>query len=116
VPQTLVAPDLDLAADVRRDLTAQVAFELVVLEVVAQGDELLVAEVAHAEVRAHAGGRERLLGASAPDAVDVGERNLEPLLAREVDADEACHGRCLSSQSVARCGAAPVPAVGGSPA
>jgi hypothetical protein len=40
VPQALVATDLDLAADVRSDLTAEVTLELVVaLEVVAQDDE-----------------------------------------------------------------------------
>ena len=92
VPQALVAADLDLATDVGRDLTAEVTLELVaVLEVVAKRDELGVTEVAHPQVRADARGRERLLRARAPDAVDVGERHLEPLVAGEVDADETCH-------------------------
>ena len=90
--QTLVAADLDLAADVRGDLAAEVALELeVALEVVAEGDELGVVQVLHAEVRADAGRGQRLLGAGTADAVDVGERDLEPLLAGEVDADKTCH-------------------------
>ena len=47
----LVAADLDLAADVRGDLAPQVALELVAaLEVVAERDELGVAEVLDADV------------------------------------------------------------------
>src|SRR5450830_710335 len=92
VPQALVATDLDLAADVRSDLTAEVTLELVVaLEVVAQDDERRVVEVLDADVRADAGRGQRLVRAGTTDAVDVGERDLEPLLAGEVDADKTCH-------------------------
>src|SRR4051794_1972960 len=93
VPQPLVAADLDLAPDVGGDLAAEVTLDLeVALDVVAELDEVVVAQVAHAAVGADARSRERLVRAGAPDAVDVGERHLEPLLAGEVDADEACHG------------------------
>src|SRR5690606_7095603 len=55
VTQALVAADLDLAADVGRDLTAQVTLEAVVaLEVVTQLHQLLVRQVLHPGVGAHA--------------------------------------------------------------
>jgi len=51
VPQTLVRADLDLAADVRLDLATQVTLDLeVVLDPVAQLDELLVTQVLDAGV------------------------------------------------------------------
>src|SRR6266487_5847149 len=92
VADALVASDLDLAADVGGDLAAQVALDLEVgVDVLTQLDELVVAEVTGAEVGADAGGVESLLGAGASDAVDVGERDLHALLAREVDAGKTCH-------------------------
>ena len=58
----LVAADLDLAADVGGDLAAEVTLDLVVaLDVVAERDELLVAEVLDADVRADAGRGEGLV-------------------------------------------------------
>src|SRR5918994_452434 len=97
VPDALVAADLDLAADVLRHLAAQVALDPVVrLDVVAQPDQVLVGQVAGAQVRAHAGGGERLVRAGLADAVDVGEGDLHPLLAGEVDAGEACHAGWIS--------------------
>ena len=63
VADALVAADLDLAADVRLDLAAQVTFDLVVgLDPVAELDQLLVAEVVDAQVRADAGLLQRLAG------------------------------------------------------
>src|SRR5581483_2582575 len=92
VPQALVAADLDLAADVGRDLAAQVALDAEVgVHVVAQPDEVLVGQVPGAEVRADAGGGEGFLGAGLPHAVDVGERDLHPLLAGQIDAGKTCH-------------------------
>jgi hypothetical protein len=78
------------------DLAPQVTLDLeVALDVVAQLDELVVRQLPDAQLGADAGGGEGLLGAGATDAVDVGERHLEPLVTREVDADEASHV-CLS--------------------
>jgi hypothetical protein len=109
VPDPLVAADLDLAADVGGHLAAEVTLDLeVALDVVAQLDEVFVGQVADPPVRADAGGGQRLLGAGAPDAVDVRERDLEALLAREVDADEACHVLFVALRS-RRSAAAPVP-------
>src|SRR5262249_50825990 len=57
VPDTGVAADLDLAADVRGDLAAQVAFDLVVgLDVVAQLHDLFIGQVTSPLVRVDAGG------------------------------------------------------------
>src|SRR5829696_9571513 len=99
VPDALVAADLDLAADVLRHLAAQVALDPVVgVDVVAQPDEVLVGEVADAHVTADAGGGQGSVRAGLADAVDVRERDLQPLLAGEIDAGEACHaGRCSIS-------------------
>ena len=87
MPQALVAADFDLAANVSLNLAAQVAFDLVVLvDVLLERDELVLGEVADANVRADAGGRERFRRAGAADAVDIGERDLNSLFARKIDA------------------------------
>src|SRR5581483_5570255 len=70
----------------------QVTLDPVVgLDVIAELDQVLVAEIPGAQVRADAGGGEGFLGPGRPDAVDVGERDLHPLLAGQVDADKTCH-------------------------
>src|SRR5919107_2528630 len=96
VAATLVAADLDLAADVCLDLATEVTLDLVVgFDRVAELDQLFVTHLVHAEVRADPGLGEQLLGAGTADAVDVGECDLDALVAREVDTDEACHERRL---------------------
>src|SRR5579875_2712166 len=100
VPQALVAADLDLAPDVRLDLPAQIALDLVVrLDPVPQQDDLVVGHLVDPGVRADAGGPQRLKRPGPADAVDVGEGDLKPLLPREVDADQACHRGQLSFSS-----------------
>src|SRR6476469_6664195 len=92
VTATLVAADLDLAADVRLDLTPEVTLDLEVgFDLVAKLDQLLVTERVDPGVRVDAGGSEQLLGAGTADAVDVGECDLDALVAREVHTNEACH-------------------------
>src|SRR5918995_7207493 len=92
VAATLVAADLDLAADVRLDLTSEVTLDLEVgFDLVAKLDQLLVTERVDPGVRVDSGGLEQLLGAGTADAVDVGECDLDALVAREVDTNEACH-------------------------
>src|SRR3954453_12977423 len=108
VTATLVAADLDLASDVGLDLTAEVTLDLdlvVALDRVAELDQLLVAELVDSEVGAHAGLGEDLLGSSTADAVDVGECDLDALVARKVDTNEACHGMAVLSVG---CTAVPV--------
>src|SRR3954454_11198478 len=92
VTQALVAADLHLAADVGGHLAAQVTLDAEVLvDVVAQLQQVLVAEVLDAQVRADARRGQGLLGVRLADAVDVGERDLHPLLAGQVDAGQSCH-------------------------
>ena len=98
---TLVAADLDLAADVCLDLATEVTLDLEVgFDLIAKLDQLLVTERVHARVRVDPGCGEQLLGAGTADAVDVGECDLDALVAREVDTNEACHVAfpCLFSQ------------------
>src|SRR6478735_7736906 len=92
VPQTLVAADLDLAADVGGHLTAKVTLDLdVAVDVVTELDQLLVTEVANAGVGVDTGGLECLLRAGATHAENVGKCDLDALLAREVDTNKTCH-------------------------
>src|SRR5690606_9393709 len=87
VSQTLVAADLDLAADVGLHFAAQIAFHLEVLfDVIAQLGDLIVGQVLGAHVLVDAGGRKDLPGAGTADAVDVGQRDLHALVAREIHA------------------------------
>ena len=58
---------------------------------VAEGREVLVGQVAGPQVQADARGLQDLLRPGPPDPVDVGERDLHPLVAGEVDAGETCH-------------------------
>src|SRR5215471_479698 len=92
MPDALLAPDLDLAADVGLHLTAQVTLDLIGgVDPVPEPDELVVGKVVDPGVPADAGGRQGLERTGTADPVHVRERDLEPLVTREVDADEACH-------------------------
>jgi hypothetical protein len=82
VPDALVATDLHLAPDVGGNLAAKVTFDLVVgLDEVAQLHDLVVGQVLGSLVGADAGRGERRLRAGAAHPEDIGERDLQPLLA-----------------------------------
>lgn len=88
----LVAGDLHLAADVGLHLTPEVALDLVVgVDPVAQLDQLVLGELVHPGARRDPGVLQGLVGASTADPVNVGECDLHPLLAGEVDAGNTCH-------------------------
>src|SRR3954451_8130506 len=92
VAAALVGADLDLAADVGLDLSTEVALDLEVgFDRVAETDQLGVPQLVDADVRVDPGRREELLGAGTADAVDVGECDLDALVAREIHTNEACH-------------------------
>src|SRR4051794_20471738 len=92
VTAALVAADLDLAADVGLDLAAEVTLDPEVrFDLVAELDQLLIAQLVDAGVGVDPGGGQQLLGARTADAVDVGECDLDALVAREVNTNEACH-------------------------
>src|SRR6478752_7611734 len=76
--------------------SADVSLDLeIVLDPVAQGDELLVAQVLDAGVRVDAGRREGLLCAGPTDSEDVGQCDLDALLTREVHSNKTCHLRMV---------------------
>src|SRR5690606_18506647 len=109
-----VATDLDLAANVRLHLAAQVTFDLVVgFDPVAKLDQLFVAELMDPEITADTGVLQGLPRTAAADAEDVGESDLEPLVAGEVDAEKACHRRAVPFVAeVLRATPAPLPGCG----
>src|ERR1700742_1070693 len=96
VPDPLIAADLDLAPDVRLDFPAQVALDAVGrVDPVAQANQILFGQLVHPGVRADPGRLKRLSGPGPADAVNVSERDLHPLIAGEINADEACHVRAV---------------------
>src|SRR5664280_2344278 len=87
VPDALVAADLHLALDVLGNVAAEVALHLQVgVDVVPEAGHLFVGEVPYPGVGAGLGGGADLLRGGPADAEDVGERDLQPLLAGDVDA------------------------------
>jgi hypothetical protein len=92
VTTALVGADLDLATDVGGHLATEVTLGLVVgLDPVTQGDELVVVQLVDTRVPADPRVLQGLQSAGVPHAVDVGEGDLEALVAREVDPDQASH-------------------------
>ena len=78
------------------NLATKVTFDLVVgLDPVAERDEVLVGQLVDAEVATDLGGLQGLQGAGLADAVDVGEGDLETLVTREINPNEACHQAVL---------------------
>src|ERR1700760_1886550 len=96
VADPLVAADLHLAPDVGLNLAAQVTFHLVGrVDPVAELHQLLVAEAADPGVPADAGRRQRLQCPRAADAEDIGERDLDPLVAGQVHSRKPRHVRAV---------------------
>src|ERR1700722_7689993 len=111
VADALVAADLDLAPDVGLDLAAQVALDLVAgVDPVTELKQLLVGQAADPGVAADTRGVQRLQRPGAADAVDVGERDLEPLIAGQVNARKPGHVRAVLLRLAEVLRAAPCPA------
>src|SRR6185312_2551603 len=92
VADALVGSDLDLAADVGCDFTAEVALDLeVALDVVTQLDQLVVTEVLDTSFRGDPGLGNGLFCTGLAHAVDVGKRDDNALFARDVYACETSH-------------------------
>src|SRR5688572_29392416 len=95
VPPMAKAPvraDLLEPLDVERRLAPQVAAGLVApVDELSEAVDLLLREVADARVRVDARLDEDLLGRGQADAEDVGEGDLDPLLAGDVLAGDTCH-------------------------
>src|ERR1700683_1906617 len=96
VPDALVAADLYLPPDVRLDLAPQVTLDLVGrVDPVAELDQVLVGEAVDPGVPVDAGGLQCLQRPRPADAVDIGERDLDPLIAGQVDAGKSGHVRAV---------------------
>src|SRR6059036_2537601 len=92
MPRAAVRPDVHQPLDVHRDLGPQRALDLVVpLDHLAQPRDLRVAQVTNARIRIDPGLRENLLRVPRAEAVDVRESVQNLLVARQVDARNACH-------------------------
>ena len=106
VADPLVAADLHLPLDVLGDVPAQVALDLQVgVDVVAEPGDLLVGQVPDPGVGAGLGGRADLLRGRPADAEDVGEGDLQPLLAGDVHAGDTGHVVFLLSLRLVRASA-----------
>src|SRR5262245_49060250 len=91
--QAPVRTDLLEALDVQRDLTAKVALNLVAaVDDVAQAIDLLLGQVTDPGIRVDVRLGEDLLAGWQTDAEDIGQCDLDPLFARDVDACDTCHG------------------------
>src|SRR5205807_1727252 len=87
VTDAAVRADLDQPLDVERDLPAKVTLHLVApVDELAEAVDLLFGEIPDAGVRVDVGLRQDLLTGGQAETVDVRERDLDPLLAGDVDA------------------------------
>jgi hypothetical protein len=94
--QPAVAADVHETLDVHGLLGAERALDLeLALDLPPKTVDVLVAQILGAEVGTDPARLDDLLRARLPDPVDVGQSDLDPLAAREVDACDTCHGLLL---------------------
>ena len=87
-----IAADLTEALDRLGALAPEVAFDLEVgVDVALEARRLLVGQVLDLRVGREPELGEHVPGGRRPDALDVGQPDLEPLLVREVHSGDACH-------------------------
>ena len=92
MPHAAVAADLGQALDVHRHVTAEVALHSVaVADDLAQLGLIFLGQILHAGVGVDSGLGQDLVGAGAPNAVDIGQADLYPLILRQVNASNTCH-------------------------
>src|SRR5262249_38700881 len=95
VAEPPVGADLHESLDVQRHLAAEVTLDPppeLLGDDVAQLPDLGVGELAGTRVGGHLRQRQDALGGGRPDAEDVGERDLDALVTRDVDAGDTSHG------------------------
>src|SRR5256714_4427413 len=96
VADSAVGADLAQTLDRPRALAAEVALDLEVLvDVLAELRDLVVGEVTDLRVRREPEGGGDLPRRGGPDAVDVRQPDLEPLLVRQVHSGDACQPTLL---------------------
>ena len=92
VPHAAVAADLGQALDVHRHVTAEVALHSVaVADDLAQLGLIFLGQILHAGVGVDSGLGQDLVGAGAPNAVDISEADLDSLLSRQVNTGNTSH-------------------------
>src|SRR5512139_3643901 len=92
VAQTAIAGEIHQSLDVHRHFAAQIAFDLVIgVDRLADLQDFLVRQILDAALRPDAELGGDFLGLGAPNAVDVGERDLYALIGRDVDTRDTCH-------------------------
>src|SRR5439155_1057965 len=94
VAYTSIAPDVHESLHVHRYLAAQVTLDLeLALDDVADPAHLVLAPGLHPLVRVHVGAIQDPARRRAPDPVDVRDRDLAPLLPRQIHARNSRHRR-----------------------
>lgn len=99
--KTPVGANLDQSLDVERHFAAQIPFDLEAsVDELAQAIDLLLGQIPNSSVTVDVGLRQDLLRGGQSDPEDVGERDFNALLARDVDTSNSCHWsaypcRCL---------------------
>jgi hypothetical protein len=95
MPETPVAPDVHQALDIHGDLRAESPFNLeVLLDLTAERTGVFVGQFVDPKGRVESRGLYDLSRTSATHAVEVGQRDLDPLVSREVNPRDTCHGSC----------------------
>src|SRR5262249_34388323 len=105
VTHAAIAAEVDEPLDVLRNLAPEVAFDLEVrVDLAADLVDLVVCQVVGLATRIDLGAGADRERRRAADAVDVREGNLHPLVARQIDASDACHSLApLSLSPAAAC-------------
>src|SRR5262245_28742459 len=92
MPHAAEAADFHQPLDVHRDLLAEIALDAaLLLDHPADLAHVVLGQILDADVRRHAGVLEDAVRAHPPDAVDVGETDLDPLGSRKINACDTCH-------------------------
>jgi hypothetical protein len=109
VAQAAVGADLLQPLDVLGTVAAEVALDGVVVDLLAQLDDLVVGEVADAAVGIHAGLVQDPVRGRAADAVDVGQADLGALVQGDVDAGDTRHAATPDAACAAGSSRSPAP-------
>ena len=87
VTDAAVTADLNEALDIERQVAAQVAFHVAVLiDIVSQLRRIVFGKVTDPDIGIHAGSGADIAGGLAADAINMGQRNFDPLVSGQVNA------------------------------
>src|SRR5262249_1710730 len=93
-----ITADVDQALDVQLDLAAQIALDAIfAVQDLADPPNLLLGQVAHSDVRVDVGFLENVKPIRVADTKDIGDRNLDLLVTRDVNPSNTCHTALLLS-------------------